>query len=256
MIDYRENNKWTVYIHTSPSDKYYVGITSKKPNQRWKNGNGYKDSVFGCAIKKYGWENIEHEIIATNLTKEEAENMEYSLIKLLQSNNKNFGYNKTDGGNAFNGMNFGLNPNAMKIICLNTLEVFDSISMANIWSGLVRSSSLISNFCNGTSNSPSIGKHPITGERLIWEYYIEDKKYVCSKPREKYNPKRKAVVCLTTMEVFNTITEACAKYGFDRARFNKRINLVGEYGLLESGEKMKWMFLKDYEERNGDINGI
>ena len=45
MIDYRDNNRWTVYIHISPNGKYYVGQTCKKPTSRWENGNGYKKST-------------------------------------------------------------------------------------------------------------------------------------------------------------------------------------------------------------------
>ena len=61
-------NCWTVYCHTTPSGKRYIGITSDKPENRWKNGKGYhKDKPFGCAIEKYGWENIKHEILDTNL---------------------------------------------------------------------------------------------------------------------------------------------------------------------------------------------
>ena len=49
MIDYRENNKWKVYVHIVPKeisghewDKYYIGITSQEPHQRWGSvGNGY-----------------------------------------------------------------------------------------------------------------------------------------------------------------------------------------------------------------------
>ena len=45
MIDNRENNIWTVYVHIVPKtiteynyDKYYVGITSQFPvEKRWKN---------------------------------------------------------------------------------------------------------------------------------------------------------------------------------------------------------------------------
>lgn len=99
MIDYRENNKWTVYIHTSPSGKYYVGITSKQPNQRWQNGKGYsKNKHFYNAIKKYGWNNFEHEIIAEHLTKKEACNFEKTLIKEIRSSCKESCYNITSGG--------------------------------------------------------------------------------------------------------------------------------------------------------------
>ena len=42
-IDYRKNNNYSVYVHISPSNKYYIGITKFKPSQRWgKNGCGYK----------------------------------------------------------------------------------------------------------------------------------------------------------------------------------------------------------------------
>ena len=68
MIDNRENNIWTVYVHIVPKeisdydyDKYYVGITSKTVEFRWKkDGYGYINQPFYNAIQKYGWNNIEH----------------------------------------------------------------------------------------------------------------------------------------------------------------------------------------------------
>ena len=34
---------WCVYMHTSPSGKYYIGITSRDPIKRWcLTGSGYK----------------------------------------------------------------------------------------------------------------------------------------------------------------------------------------------------------------------
>ena len=102
-----DEKSWSVYLHTVPKeisgydwDKYYVGITSMAPSKRWgNNGIGYKGQVFYNAIKKYGWDNIKHEILATNLTKEEAENFEIILIKELHSNNYKYGYNVANGGN-------------------------------------------------------------------------------------------------------------------------------------------------------------
>ena len=57
-IDYRENNKWTVYIHVNKTNgKCYVGITTQKPYDRWgSNGCNYKGQVFYNAIRKYGWD--------------------------------------------------------------------------------------------------------------------------------------------------------------------------------------------------------
>lgn len=90
---------YTIYKHTSPSGKYYIGVTKQNPKDRWKNGYGYLDNeYFTRAIKKYGWNNIKHEILFTNLTKEEAEQKEIELIAFYKSNNRDFGYNIENGG--------------------------------------------------------------------------------------------------------------------------------------------------------------
>lgn len=102
-----ENGNYCVYVHTSPSGKKYVGQTGKTPEDRWRYGCGYlyknedgeyKQPAFARAILKYGWENIEHEIIASNLTKEEADNFEKLLIKELDTMNPKYGYNCKEGG--------------------------------------------------------------------------------------------------------------------------------------------------------------
>lgn len=100
------NKKWTVYIHIVPSeisgydwDKYYVGITGVSPRVRWgSNGANYREQFFGRAISKYGWQNIKHEIVASNLNESEAKNLEKLLIKKLKSNIVQYGYNMTSGG--------------------------------------------------------------------------------------------------------------------------------------------------------------
>lgn len=90
---------YTVYQHTTPNGKCYIGITSQDPKMRWQNGKGYRHNEhFDNAIKKYGWGNIEHKIINTKLTKEEAEQMERDLIEQFKSNEKEHGYNITSGG--------------------------------------------------------------------------------------------------------------------------------------------------------------
>lgn len=90
---------YKVYKHTFPNNKIYIGITCRTPNQRWLNGRGYKHNLYmGNAIKKYGWENIKHEILFDNLTKEEAEQKEIELIDKHKSNQREFGYNIEKGG--------------------------------------------------------------------------------------------------------------------------------------------------------------
>lgn len=62
--NYREDKLYYVYIHTCPNGMRYIGMT-KDISKRWKNGQGYVDNKeFYNAIQLYGWENIQHEIIA------------------------------------------------------------------------------------------------------------------------------------------------------------------------------------------------
>lgn len=61
---------YSVYKHTFPNGKVYIGMTSRKPKDRWHNGKGYKtQSLIHKAIQEYGWNNVKHEILFENLTK-------------------------------------------------------------------------------------------------------------------------------------------------------------------------------------------
>lgn len=93
---------YTVYKHTAPGGKVYIGITSQTVAQRWgTSGQRYCKSVyFSRAIKKYGWENIQHEIIAEGLTKAQATALEIELIAKYDSTNPEKGYNCSTGGEA------------------------------------------------------------------------------------------------------------------------------------------------------------
>lgn len=91
---------YKVYMHIFPNNKKYIGITNLSVERRWRNnGYGYERQVVYNAIKKYGWENIKHEILFENLTKEQAEQKEIELIALYKSNQREFGYNIANGGN-------------------------------------------------------------------------------------------------------------------------------------------------------------
>ncbi len=98
-------NDYIVYIHTFPNGKKYVGITSQEINCRWRNGKGYEGQPVYSAIIKYGWDNIKHEILFTNLSKEEAETKEIELIKTLKTNSHKNGYNVENGGNSIGKLN-------------------------------------------------------------------------------------------------------------------------------------------------------
>lgn len=93
-------NNYKVYKHIFPNNKVYIGITCQSLNRRWDKGRGYHHNTYiRNAIQKYGWSNIKHEILFTNLSKEEAESKEIELIAKYKSNQREFGYNIENGGN-------------------------------------------------------------------------------------------------------------------------------------------------------------
>ena len=100
---------WTLYRHISPSGKIYIGITSKEINRRWRYGTGYSNCIlFQNAIDKYGWENIKHEILFTNLSEVRAKNLEKDLIRHYK--NLEISYNITDGGDGHLGCSWNPSP--------------------------------------------------------------------------------------------------------------------------------------------------
>lgn len=94
----------TIYIHSNKeTGKVYVGQTLKTVKDRWKaKADSYKtSSFFNSAIKKYGWDSFDHQVVVENVkTQEELDNLEKLWILCLQATNSEFGYNlETGGGN-------------------------------------------------------------------------------------------------------------------------------------------------------------
>lgn len=89
-----------IYMHKNKiNGKVYIGQTCQKPEYRWNNGEGYKESpYFYQAIKKYGWDSFEHIILFEGLTANEANQKEIDLIKEYNTMDENFGYNCQAGG--------------------------------------------------------------------------------------------------------------------------------------------------------------
>lgn len=89
--------KFYVYIHLFPNGKRYVGKTTQTPEMRWKGGSGYRNQLVYNEIKKYGWENIIHQVIECK-TEEEVNYLERYLITYYDTTNHDKGYNCSTGG--------------------------------------------------------------------------------------------------------------------------------------------------------------
>lgn len=91
-----------MYIHTNKiNNKVYIGqtINANNPQNRWEHGNGYQQvPLLYKAIQEFGWDNFSHNILKTDLTKEEADYWEKYYIKQYNSTNEAFGYNMKKRG--------------------------------------------------------------------------------------------------------------------------------------------------------------
>ena len=104
LVAQTENKNYKIYIHKNKiNNKIYVGQTKQSLNRRFRhNGEGYKHCVyFYSAIQKYGWDNFTHQLVYDNLTQEQANQKEKELILKYNTQNRNFGYNISQGGNNF-----------------------------------------------------------------------------------------------------------------------------------------------------------
>lgn len=94
---------YTIYRHVHrASQKCYVGQTKHSMEKRWKDhvrdANSRKDYMFQRAIRKYGPESFDHEVLEVCTTSEAANEAEQWWIAHFGSNDPTLGYNLESGG--------------------------------------------------------------------------------------------------------------------------------------------------------------
>ena len=227
------NETWSVYIHINKiNNKKYVGITSIKPKYRWSKGNRYKNQPkFYNAILKYGWDNFEHIVVASNLTETEANNFEILLIEKL--NTVEFGYNVSKGGKGFRGfhlsqeqkdkiskINSGENNYRSKKVFFNGL-IFDCIKQCADYMNV--NYRTLKTWLKRDAKPPKeivdLGLG-LVGEDLLTEYYI---------------PKRKNYTVLCEDLEFPSILKCAEYYGYSKTYIKDML-----YGKVKLN-----MFFKD-----------
>lgn len=272
------SNNYCVYCHTNKiNNKKYIGITSQKPTKRWGNdGKKYCDCPkFWNAIQKYGWNNFKHDILFTNLSKDDACKKEISLIKLYNTNHRSCGYNITSGGDChtitdetkekiskskvghlvsnetktkMSVAKLGANhPRARKIICVNTLKIYYTAIQAERETGIYNSHIL--SCCKGELKSA--GKMS-NGSPMVWKYYDE---YNKNNNYTYANNVSKVIICLETKEIFHSQIEACKKYNMSDRTLNNhlknRTSFSGRHGITKM--PLHWMYYEKYKKSSEDI---
>ena len=248
-------NNYSVYIHTNnQNNKKYIGLTKQTPKKRWKHdGFGYKTQPkFWNAIVMYGWNNFTHEIVATNLTAEEAGKLEKELIKKYDSINN--GYNVSPGGSTTNHSPETLEKMRRSMIgkkltqetkdkiskakdnekiavrCISTDTIYESAAAAEKATNVDRSS--ISKCCRGIAH---------TAGGFDWEFVNEDLKLEYNKiKKENKNKSKKAVKCITTGKIYESVTDAARDTNSDASNITKVCN-----GKYKTTNNLRWEFYYD-----------
>lgn len=220
--------KYIVYKHTSPSNKIYIGITCQNIDRRWRNGNGYKSQkYFYRAIEKYGWDNFKHEILYENLEKEQAKILEMSLIYYYDSTNPSFGYNLTKGGEGHNGYS------PSKETRKKLSEVHKGKEPWN----------------KGKTNIFSDETRRKISENNKNRHLSDESKKKISEAHKgknvgKNNGKAKAVICITTMTIFDCISQGALFYNLKNTNISKCCRGKTKFcGKLSDGTKLVWRYL-------------
>jgi predicted GIY-YIG superfamily endonuclease len=162
---------YIVYKHTNRKNgKVYIGITCQTPERRWQKGAGYAGTYFGNAIKKYGWDAFEHEVLEEGLEEEKACERERMLIVQYHSNNHKYGYNLSGGGEVMDCITPLMgkdNPKAVAVVrtnpTTNEKTVFPSVADACREMGINHRG--ISKACRGIAK---------TYMGYVWEYASGD----------------------------------------------------------------------------------
>lgn len=231
-------NNYTVYMHTSPSNKAYIGITSTSVEERWDNGNGYlkkrqngkyKQPAMANAILKYGWENFEHIIFASNLSKDDAEHMEKLLIDIFQVRNKLHGYNIREGGGSTGKM-----AEESRLKMINSLKGRKHTEEEKRKIG----------DANRGEKSYMFGKHLSDETRKKLSDAHKGKGPTESCREKAMEAIRKCVICIEMNLFFNSIAEASRALNIPRTTINAALRGRARYAGRhpETNELLHWKY--------------
>ncbi|HBY21249.1 MAG TPA: hypothetical protein DEG71_09650 [Clostridiales bacterium] len=259
-------------IRNKIDNKIYFGVTIQNGgfDRRYKhNIEEYTHNHhLKNSIKKYGIDNFEiDKEFDVAYSKEELDNLEDMYIKIYNTTNHNYGYNKQYGGS--NG---------------NATEATKQKMSRNHWlnnGGIVSRETRekmrenrLGKFLG--KDSPSYGrKHTkeeiekMTESRKWYKHHSAETKLKMSKSgkgrivsegtKQKLsdahkgllNTRSKKVICITTMKIFDGKKLGATYYNADDSSLNKHLNgKLKHCGKLPDGTKLQWMYYDKYLESN------
>lgn len=223
--------KGYVYSITSPSNKRYIGITKRNPENRFREHirhsiNGIYQRKIYKAIRHYGKENMKMEIL-----EEITSSDEHVLMQMLfELENKYIiefdtfvnGYNGTLGGEGTAGLSGEMNPFYGKKHGIDTLERLSELAKQRKHSDETK---------RKISESSKGRKHTKESIKLMKEQKIKEV--------------GRSVICLDTKETFQTLTDCSNHFNIARSDIRKvcegkRITAHGmKFRYLENGKTVE-----------------
>lgn len=138
----------------------------------------------------------------------------------------------------------GMYTTSRKVICLNDLSVYNSISQASIKKKISASNIILCCQGNGTYG----GIDPVLG-KLMWEYYDEDKIY----EQKEYDGYKKCF-CITTNEGFSSAFKASEKYEIEVQNIQRACRTQGNtLGGNTEYFKLAWKYLEDNKTKRNEV---
>ncbi len=205
-----------------------------------------ENTIISKDFRKYGKKNFSKRILAVAMNKK----MENILIELYMNHSKytlikectkeELTIKKSTIG-AKNGA-------SRRVICLNTGEIFETISEAS--KRYNTDSSGIIHSCNPNAKQKFAGRDA-HGNLLEWRYYDA---YLAEQKGEKYDydankkgpkiGKTKPVRCIETGEIFNSIKEASERYGIHSGSISNSCIIFNNAGKHpDTGAPLTWEYV-------------
>lgn len=238
-----EERSYKVYIHEFPNGKVYIGQTCVSVNNRWRNGRGYcQQPYLDNAINKYGWNNIVHDILEIDLTREEADKSEQEWIAYYDATNPKYGYNIDNGGMGKN---------------RHSEQTKDKIRKANIGRIVSDETRKKLSVANSGQNNAMYGMYGDKNHFYGKHHTEETKKRLSEKAKERNysgsrNPSARAVVQLDINDNCIGVYPYIKKASKDT---NIPIHIISRCCRGVSGYSKKykcfWMYLDEYKEGGG-----
>ena len=221
-----EERKGFNYMHKNKiNKKVYIGqtINQDNPNRRWQNGKGYESSdnnLFWNAIQKYGWNNFEHIILEKDIPESLLNKKEKYWIAYYQANNRDFGYNVTDGGQKFISNDY---------FCETQRQLKNKLYQEHPEIKEKISQSIKKLWENPEYRANMLTKKPnVTGERnpFYGKHHSEETKEKLRNVHlgyKLYSSRCRPVQCIETGEIFLSCADAAEAIGKDRNKGSKCI---------------------------------